>query len=84
VADEFRGASRQKLEELYVLLLDALLARFRSGRVSAAYAMVARKVLKDSGTSASVGTQQDLLKNLEQLRSLSLPFTDTTKKGKPQ
>ena len=72
----FKGASRQKLEELYVLLLDALLTRFRSGRVSAAYAMVARKVLKDSGISASVGTQADLLKNLEQLRALSLPFTD--------
>ena len=82
MSNQYRGASRQQLEELYAALLDTLLAKFKSGRVSAAYAAVTRKLLKDAGVLASVGTQQDLLKSLEQLRSLSLPFIDPKKETK--
>jgi hypothetical protein len=80
MSEPSRAASREALQELYALLLERLLEEFRKPRVSAAYAMVARKLLKDAGITPSISAQADLRQSLEQLRSLSLPFVNTDPK----
>ena len=77
---EYRGAPREKLEELHALVLKALLDAFEKGELSAALLGVARKFLRDNGVKVDAAGAADLRRSLEELRSLGLPFVNPTKK----
>jgi hypothetical protein len=80
-AEPFKGATREQLEQLHALLLEALLEEFKGEQPPSASVMaVARKFLKDSGIVVNAAAAADLRQSLEQLRSLSLPFTNTDPK----
>jgi hypothetical protein len=77
MANKFRGASREALHALHAAVLNALLSEFGEGRrPSAAILHVCRRFLKDNGIVVDAMAAADLQRSLEQLRGLSLPFTD--------
>jgi hypothetical protein len=82
-APEYRGASRERLEELHAALLEALLEEFNKPEPPSAMVMLCvRKFLKDNGIVTNAAAAADLRTSLEQLRSLSLPFVNTDKETK--
>lgn len=75
MSNQYKGASREALEELHAAVLNALLSEFGEGkRPSAAVLHVCRRFLKDNGIAVDAMAAADLKRSLDQLRSLSLPF----------
>ena len=81
---EYKGASREKLEELHALLLDALFDAFKQAEITAAMLAVARSFLRDNGVTVDAAGAADLRRSLQELRSLSLPFVPPPKKETQQ
>ena len=82
MGDQFKGARREQLEQLHALVLNALLDAFKQPEMSAAMLAVARKFLRDNGVTVDAAGAADLQRSLQELRSISLPFTNTTKEPK--
>jgi hypothetical protein len=74
-----RAASQEDLWALWSLCLTSLEKYFSEtppDRVSAAYLNTARQFLKDNGIAIDALALADVRRGVEELRALSLPFTE--------